>query len=426
MASPPRCDLRTWNERRDRAPRPPPRPRPTPPNAIWRASIANGVDCGRDHYADRVAATRAALDTAAVVLQPTLPSPFNDRLDALTRTPEGWVATMVFTAKQFKPDQLPRFARALLPFAESLGPMRATLLYVDPDATRRDTPDEPASWFKSVDVTDAMAQHLPAAAAEAAKLSRFLESDTPPTVAMGAHCLDGPCAYVERCSGLPGATPPAEDPPELVTPEVIDQACKIFAAFPRPWAYFDIETVNPALPLRPGDTPYQVISAQWALIIDDGQSTTTHTFLADDLVGAEAAFVTSFLEATEGLATIFVWSPYERQQLSSLASRFPAFQAALNGRIGRLQDALKLVGRLRPGRKTGLKSVSQALVPDQPYSDLAIADGRVAGDLILVALDPAVPIDTREALRRDLIAYNVHDVKMMAAIVAVLCGGSPP
>lgn len=417
------CDLRTWSDRHASMPRPRRLQLPSP-GAAWRATVKNGTDCGGERHADRFAATHAALKNADVLLQPTLDSPFRDRIDALTRTPDGWVATLFTPTLQPDEKHTARFARALVPFVAALGPVRATLVHIHRSADSASPPE--TRWFKSIDVTGAVASALPAATAEAARVRALLSATTPPTVAMGAHCAADPCPYFQRCAAIPNATPPPPEARDLVTEETITKARAKFAALPKPWGWFDIERVMPGLPLRADDKPYTNIPSQWALLVDDGVRTTQHTYLADRLDEAEHKFIGSFLEATEGVETIFVWSNFERTALNSLAERFPHHRAALQSRVGRVVDALKLVQAFRPGRKTSLKLVAKAVLPVDPYRDLHVQDGQFASDLTLVALDPATPAEQREQLRKDLIAYNLCDVTTMASVVATLCGGEAP
>ena len=107
--------------------------------------------------------------------------------------------------------------------------------------------------------------------------------------------------------------------------------------FGPPAVYLDFETMNPAVPLYPGTSPYQRIPFQWSLHELDRRDTLTHReFLADAATDPRPAFIASLLEATQASTLpIIVYSSFEKSVLDEMAALFPKHRRA----IGKTQEA---------------------------------------------------------------------------------------
>jgi hypothetical protein len=124
------------------------------------------------------------------------------------------------------------------------------------------------------------------------------------------------------------------------------------------------------------------------------------------------------LEFTAGAGTIFAYyAPFERQRIEELETALPHLAADLAAVRGRVADLLPLVRDFlydpRFEGSFGLKSVAPVLAPGIDYAGLEVADGGAATRLLY---DHLFKGDTRERVRRDLLAYCGTDTEALVAL----------
>jgi predicted RecB family nuclease len=193
-----------------------------------------------------------------------------------------------------------------------------------------------------------------------------------------------------------------------------------------PITYLDFESINPAIPRFAGTHPYQQIPFQWSAHIRQlPDAEPQHCeFLATDANDPRREFISSLLATLGETGSIVVYSSFESQRLSELASWFPEFADQISAIQGRLFDLLPVVREhvYHPAfaGSYSIKSVLPALVPDMTYDGMVVADGQSAGlaweSLVRGSLDGS----ERERIREALLAYCALDTLAMVRLLDAL------
>jgi hypothetical protein len=148
--------------------------------------------------------------------------------------------------------------------------------------------------------------------------------------------------------------------------------------------FLDIENVQSAVPRYAGVRPFMALPFAYSLHRRTEKTLEHLDFLAEPGIDPRSAFVTSFLQDTEGENPILVYdASAERQTLQNLIPLFPEHAAALRQRLKRLYDLMQpfAEGWYHHPDMNGsisLKSVLPALVPELRHTDLIIQNGSHA------------------------------------------------
>ena len=193
-----------------------------------------------------------------------------------------------------------------------------------------------------------------------------------------------------------------------------------------PVRFMDFETVNWAIPRFAGTHPYQQIPFQWSAHIQQrpGAEPQHYEFLATDANDPRREFTSSLLATLGEPGSIVVYSSFESQRLSELASWFPEFAGRITAIQARLFDLLPVVREhtYHPayGGSYSIKSVLPALVPEMTYDGMAVANGQEAGlaweSLVRGSLDRG----ERDRIRKALLDYCGQDTLAMVRLLEVL------
>ena len=211
---------------------------------------------------------------------------------------------------------------------------------------------------------------------------------------------------------------------------------RIVRGLPCPRRYFDLEALNPAVPLWAGTRPYQVQPFQFSCHLQarPANERLEHTeFL--DTSGADPAlpFAEAALTALGTEGPVVVYSDYERAALESLAARLPDLASRLRAVQSRLVDLLPLVREhyYHPDMcgSWSLKSVLPTVAPELAYSEGLgdVQEGLAAQDA-WAALSGLAPEAAgwaeprRQSLREALFAYCARDTLAVARLVRFLEG----
>ena len=206
-------------------------------------------------------------------------------------------------------------------------------------------------------------------------------------------------------------------------------------------AYFlDFETVMQAVPIWADTRPYQTILYQFSCHVVKSDGTLTHAEFLDTSGGdPRAAFAESLIAALGEKSggnngPIFMYSPYERTQLRSLADAVPKHRAAIERIISRLVDLLPITrdNYYHPAQQGSwsIKSVLPALFGNDDaalsYEKLdeagAVANGGAAQAAYLEAIDPATIPERKADLHAQLLAYCKLDTYAMVRLWQVFAG----
>jgi predicted RecB family nuclease len=190
-----------------------------------------------------------------------------------------------------------------------------------------------------------------------------------------------------------------------------------------PLYFADFETVNRAVPLFAGMSPYDHLPFQWSIHVQrqPGAELEHHEFLATDASDPRCEFISSLCAALGESGSIVVYSSFESQRLSELGRWFPEFADRNNSIRDRLFDLLPVMREhtYHPAYagSYSIKSVLPALVPQMSYAGMQVADGQDAGlaweSLIRGGMDQV----ERDKMKKALLDYCRQDT---LALVRVL------
>jgi predicted RecB family nuclease len=193
-----------------------------------------------------------------------------------------------------------------------------------------------------------------------------------------------------------------------------------------PLYFGDFETVNRAVPLFAGMRPYDHLPFQWSVHVqrEPGASPEHYEFLATDASDPRHEFITSLCAALGESGNIVVYSSFESQRLSDLASWVPEFSDRINAIQARLFDLLPVVREhtYHPAYagSYSIKSVLPALVPEMTYDGMLVSNGQDAGLAWESLVRGSLDCGERDRIRKALLDYCGQDTLAMVKLVETL------
>ncbi len=386
--------------------------------------------------------------------------PFVARADALRRSGPGWEVIEVKSAVapdngRVKDEYIDDLAyTAFVARASGVAVTRCTLVFLGRDC-RLD-----ATSFTKVDVTDLVVARVATFADRSAAIAAACTAADRPAPALEFICKQ--CEFFatecvgkgipdplfllprlsekrfeemkpyQRLSAVPASanlTAPQHRVFKAVRSQqaLIDQqALAPLKDLVWPVYYLDFEAVAPALPWFAECAPYEVMPFQFSIHICDrpGHETGHREYLAP--VGGDwrQALVEALVQQLGDHGSIAVYTNYEQLRLTSMATAFPQFTAALNAVIARLVDFEPLVrhGYCHPAflGRTSIKNVLPVVAPDLSYGVLDVGNGLDAEGLFaLMTVGQRDPAD-HTAFRQHLLTYCKLDTLAMVRLHAAL------
>ncbi len=201
------------------------------------------------------------------------------------------------------------------------------------------------------------------------------------------------------------------------------------SAHPLPAVFMDFETTRFGVPIWAGTRPYAQIPFQFSVHRLEADGTLTQrSFL--DLSGNDPTrnFAVELIAACGTTEPVFVYNAgFEAARLSELEARYPDLEPSLRNVRIRIVDLLPVaIRRYYHPRQQGswsIKKVLPALVPDLRYEDLAgVADGEMAQEAFLEAIDPGTSAERRAEIRNQLLAYCRLDTLAMVQMWRIFSG----
>lgn len=206
--------------------------------------------------------------------------------------------------------------------------------------------------------------------------------------------------------------------------EIDPEVKTIMSTFPYPRYYLDFETVQFAVPIWAGTSPYRgQIPFQWSCHIESADGDLSHAeFLAEGTSDPRQRFAETLVNLLDGVGTIFVYNAsFERTRLRELAEQFPHLAPALSGAIEHIVDLLPITRNYyyHPAMmgKWSIKNVLPTIAPDLAYEGMAVADGKMAQQSYKEQLHPDTTPERREELRNGLLEYCKLDTLAMVRLV---------
>lgn len=348
------------------------------------------------------------------------------RVDILARTDEGWdlieVKSSTRPEKEVFLKDLAVQYWVLCRLGIALGEVGILVLnnqYVYPGGDY-----DLEALFRFHEATEYCQEHSDWVAGGVQRFHGVLAQSQPPAIEVGDHCFRPyDCPYYGHCSqGLVEAEHPISDLYRLSQrrrEELIARGVETIPEIPedfplsdvqdrireavrtgRPWRsseldehlntvewplyYLDFEAFQPALPRFVGTKPYQAIPFQFSLHLQTGPDDPIehHEYLHTDNTDPRPALIEHLLAAIGEAGSVVVYSGYERRILNELAAAFPEHAIVLRALTERLWDLLPVIQAhyYHPDFRGSfsIKSVLPALVPEEGWSQLEVADGRSA------------------------------------------------
>jgi hypothetical protein len=230
------------------------------------------------------------------------------------------------------------------------------------------------------------------------------------------------CPFVAFCEGQEGKThcDPGEErdgdgacalPPDPAL-GTLDPAATVFlATLPYPRYYLDFETVQFAVPIWAGTSPFQQVVFQWSCHVEDRPGEVSHSdFLDTSGEAPTRRAAEALLEALGDQGPIFVYHDFEKWRIMEMAVMLPDLAPALNAVAGRLVDLLRLTrDHYEHPALNGSYSLKNVLPTVDAELDHAmleeVQDGLSAQAAYHEAVDPGTPEERRELLCSSLLEY---------------------
>ena len=432
--------------------------------ALARTYVPGGVlvDAPHDAFDERLAQTRRALDSGARAVYEASFSAGGVFVaaDILERNGPGWTLIEVKSTTSVKDEHVPDAAVQVHVLREAgLNVNRAELMHLNRACVCPDF----ANLFAREDVTSEVEALLPSVPGQVREMLAMLAGPLP-VVPIGPHCgAPYECPFLSRCwANLPEhhvtgvyyagrkawewiaegwetildlpdtiALQPAAERQRRAVREgrrIVEPGLDAaLAAFERPLAVLDFETVNPAIPAWPGCSPFTQVPVQFSVQRETAGEWRETGWLANRGEDPRPACAEALLAACEGAATVLAYNAgVEKTCLAHLARAVPERAGALLGLADRLEDLLPVVRNhvydLAFGGSFSLKAVLPALAGGDGYGALAIAEGATASrelGRLLLATEPPAPDDDART-RAALLEYCAQDTRAVVDLLGVL------
>jgi predicted RecB family nuclease len=422
------------------------------------------IDLPYDAYADRIAATQAALDQGApAVFEATFIADNTyvsiDVLEKLTKQEGGYRVTEVKSSTSQKAEHIPDVAiQARVAAACGVHVSAAEVLHLNKEFRHPDS----GELFTSTGVTEQVIAFLPQVPEEIARQQKMLAGPLP-DVPIGLHCFEPhECPFMARCwpdtpdhiRHLAGVGPkktaaflergitsikelPANEKlnftqvrqlkamaeNRVVVEPTLGRELEPFSNQGK-LGFLDFETIARAVPVWPGMAPWQQAAAQFSYHEQQPDGTYTHAaFLAEGPHDARPPLAEAMVRATANATRVVMYTPFEKTRIRDLQRAVPDLATELAALEAKLIDLHPVVKNCvyHPDFKGSfsLKYILTPLVPELTYNDLVIVDGMVASVEIarLLFVADKVPKHERDRVRQDLLDYCKRDTWAMVRLV---------
>jgi predicted RecB family nuclease len=421
---------------------------------VARTYVPGGVliDLPYNAYAERIAATKAALqqETPVIYEASFRASQVFVSVDILENRPEGASVIEVKSTTSVKAQHLPDVAvQAHVLGHSGVEASRLEIMHLNRACAYPDL----SNLFTRADVTEQAHDALEAMPGVIQDQLAMLAGPLP-DVAIGEHCRTPyECPFMGRCwPALPAhhvrtlhsagrralvleeqgyAT--IHDLPEDVPLKAIQDRQRravqseqliverglaaALRAFQSPLAYLDFETVGLPIPVWNGCHPYDAVPVQFSCHVEDASGRVIHhEWLAEGPGDARPTLAKRLIRACEPARSVVAYNAgFERGCLLRMAGALPALAGPLQSIADRLVDLLPVVRNYvyHPdfGGSFSLKDVLPTMVPELRYDTLAIGDGETASLELerLLFQEAELTPEAKAQLRSDLLRYCHQD-----------------
>jgi predicted RecB family nuclease len=419
----------------------------------------SAIDLSAADRTERVALTAGAIADGAIAIFEAsfVADDTYVAVDALVREGDGWRMIEVKSASSLKDEHLPDAAVQLHVLTRAGVKVNAVEIMHLNNEFRH--PDEGELFQRSEVTADAQAR-LPAIPNELAAQLEMLAGSLP-DAPIGMRCHEPRyCPFMERCwpqerdhiSKLYNVGPKktaeymasgvhtiAQIPPKKKLPAAAQRQIRALnenriivepglAAALEPFdvklGFLDFETIQRAIPVWPGMSPWEQAAAQFSYHEAEPGGTYRHDeFLAEGADDCRPALARAMIEATADAEKVVTYSSFEKTRIRGLQQCVPGFRDELLELEGKLIDLLPVLREnvYHPDfhGSFSLKYVLTPMVPELTYKDLVIVDGMVASVEIarLLFVANRIPAEERTRVRQDLLDYCERDTWAMVKLL---------
>jgi hypothetical protein len=245
-----------------------------------------------------------------------------------------------------------------------------------------------------------------------------------PAIRTGPQCRRPfECPFLRYCEEQEGklrcaaegelelAEPCEPEPIDISLGELDPAATEFLATMPYPRHYLDFETVQFAVPIWEGTSPFQQLVFQWSCHSEDADGSLRHQeFLDTSGAAPMRAAAVALIAALGDDGPIFVYHDFEKWRLVETARMFPDLSPQLEGITGRLVDLLRLTRDhyTHPALNGSysLKVVLPTVDADLDHAQLGdVQDGLSAQAAFHEAIAPGTTPERRAEVRAALLEY---------------------
>jgi len=198
---------------------------------------------------------------------------------------------------------------------------------------------------------------------------------------------------------------------------------RFLARLKYPVHYIDFETINPAIPIYEGTSPYQQVPFQFSLHVqaDPDDDPVHHSFLADGAADPRREFMEALVRHTGPAGSVVAYNAgFELRVLRECCELTPAHRVWLDSVERRMLDLLepfRSFNLYHPAQQgsASMKAVLPALT-GSGYDHLAIQDGGAASrEFLRIGASDFDPVE-RQRVRGNLERYCALDTLGMVQI----------
>ncbi|MCB0695662.1 MAG: DUF2779 domain-containing protein [Chitinophagales bacterium] len=204
----------------------------------------------------------------------------------------------------------------------------------------------------------------------------------------------------------------------------------ILERLPRPWIFYDYETIQSPIPLLHGTRPNQQVVVQWSMHVQEEEGGAIRHY--EDIIQpgeiSNERVIRSLAELVHSLGqtgTFFVWhQSFENTRNKEIAIDYPDLADIYVGINERTFDLEKIFTDLlwfdrRFQGSTSIKTILPVLT-DVSYDDLNIRKGDIAAGLLRQVVQGDLPTGQDDQIIKDLLAYCERDTWAMVKVIEVI------
>ncbi len=409
---------------------------------------------------------KAIANGATILLQPTfMTAKLSCRCDILTKNADGsWDIYEVKSSTDVKEEHITDVAFQRICIEEAgIRISRTFLVHINNQYVRNGEID-PEQLFSKVDVTHEVENVMPMAKKEIPRALAVLDWEKMPRLMHVMSCNDpAECEFLacyfsefkdddkySIAASLPkeklvtfierGLITPDQVPADVMA-ELGDIKLPNTKAEPTlsidkdairseldglqyPLYFLDYETQHSAVPTFDGYRPYQQMVFQYSVHVvrEPGMEPEHYEFLADQPKDPASMVAESLKKHIGDVGSVIVWNArFEASRNAEIGEHLPEFADFMADINNRIYDLMMIVKKgyyvdSRFGGSASIKRVLPVMCPELSYNDLTIHEGGTASASWATLTNPAIPVDQREQLRKDMLAYCGLDTYAMYAI----------